>query len=71
MNVAIGTDGAASNNSLNFFKELYLTSNLQKIKHKDPIALEAIEVLKMATINGAKALSLNNTEQYKLKILQI
>lgn len=56
--VAIGTDGPASNNNLNFFKEMYLTATLQKIKYQDAAAVPAYEVLKMATVNGANMLGL-------------
>ena len=60
INIAIGTDGAASNNSYNFFKEMYLTSVLQKGVMNDASALNSKEILKMATINMARALGLKN-----------
>lgn len=54
--VAIGTDGPASNNALDFFREMYLTSVLAKIKEEDAAALPAMEVLKMACHTGAHAM---------------
>jgi 5-methylthioadenosine/S-adenosylhomocysteine deaminase len=55
--VGIGTDGpAGSNNDLNLMEEIDLASKLQKVKHRDPQALPAIQALEMATINGARAL---------------
>ena len=51
--VAIGTDGPASNNAIDMFREMYLTSTLQKVTSKDPSVLKAKEILKMAMINGA------------------
>jgi len=55
VNVAIGTDGVASNNSHDVFEELKIASVLQKYATNDPTALPAYETLKMATVNGAKA----------------
>ena len=62
VNVAIGTDGPASNNSLDMFKEMTLVYSLQKVSLKDPKAMPAFEVLKMATVNGAKAMGLDNSD---------
>lgn len=60
--VAIGTDGPASNNNLNFFKEMYLTATLQKVKYQDAAAVKPIEVLQMATYNGAHLLGLEQCD---------
>lgn len=62
INVAIGTDGPASNNNLNFFKEMYLTAALQKIKYEDAAAVSPFEVIKMATTSGAWLLGLNDCD---------
>jgi len=55
VNVALGTDGVASNNSHDLFEELKMASLLQKYATSDPTTLPAFETLKMATVNGAKA----------------
>jgi 5-methylthioadenosine/S-adenosylhomocysteine deaminase len=55
-NVALGTDGCASNNTLDMFEEMKTTALLHKVNSMDPTTLPADEVLKMATLNGAKAL---------------
>ncbi len=62
LNLAIGTDGPASNNCLDMFREMFLLTGLQKISLKDASAMDAIEVLKMATIGGAKAMGLNQAD---------
>ena len=56
INVALGTDGAASNNRLNMLGELQLASLIGKTENSDSKAVDAWTVLEMATINGARAL---------------
>ena len=58
INVSIGTDGAASNNDLDMFSEMRTTALLAKAVAKDASAVSAEQALRMATINGAKALGL-------------
>ena len=60
--VAIGTDGPASNNCLDMFREMFLTTGLQKAICDDPQAVPATEVLKMATVNGAHAMGLTECD---------
>ena len=54
--VGLGTDGAASNNSLNIMSEIKLAALLQKVHTKDPRALDAQTALELATIRGAQAI---------------
>ncbi len=56
LNVGIGTDGCSSNNTLNMFKEMTICSFVQKVNAMDPTVLPADEILKLATIGGAKAM---------------
>ena len=59
VNVAIGTDGAASNNDLDMLGEMRTTALLAKGVSQDATALPAHTALRMATLNGARALGLN------------
>lgn len=60
VNVAIGTDGAASNNDLDVFGELRTAALLGKGVAGDAAVLPAVRVLRMATLNGARALGLGD-----------
>merc|ERR1712232_260078 len=60
VNVALGTDGASSNNSLDMMSEMRLAALLAKGVAKDATALPAMAALRMATLNGAKALGLDH-----------
>jgi 5-methylthioadenosine/S-adenosylhomocysteine deaminase len=57
--VGIGTDGCASNNSLDMFREMDMLAKLQKLAGADPTALPAAEVLGCATSSGAEAVGLD------------
>ncbi len=62
INVAIGTDGPASNNCLDMFREMFLVTGLAKLREQDASAVDAWEVLKMATVGGSKAMNLPDTD---------
>lgn len=62
INIAIGTDGPASNNCLDMFREMFLTTALAKYRENDASAVDANEVLRMATVNGAHAMGLYNCD---------
>ena len=62
INVAIGTDGPASNNCLDMFREMFLVTGLAKLREQNAAAVDAWEVLKMATVNGSKAMNLPDTD---------
>jgi len=65
INVALGTDGASSNNNLNMWEEMNLAALIHKGARRDPLAVKAEEAFKMATVNGARALGFNNTGKIK------
>ena len=56
--VAIGTDGPASNNCLDMFREMFLVTGLAKLRERDASCMPAEEVLYMATAGGAYAMGL-------------
>ncbi len=58
INVCIGTDGAASNNSLNMFHEMNLLGLIHKGAREKADCVSAREIFRMATLNGAKALGM-------------
>lgn len=62
INVAIGTDGPSSNNCLDMFREMFLVTGLAKLREKDASVVSGMDVLKMATVNGAKAMGLEDCD---------
>lgn len=58
--VGLGTDGCASNNDLDMLLEMDTAAKLHKVNNYDPTVMDAHTVLRMSTIEGAKALGLNN-----------
>lgn len=60
--IAIGTDGPASNNCLDMFKEMFLTTSLQKLKSNDASTMDGNDVLKMATVTGANCMGLSDCD---------
>lgn len=58
ISMAIGTDGPASNNCLDMFREMFLTSTLAKVRETDAECVSADEILYMATAGGAYAMQL-------------
>ena len=58
--VGLGTDGCASNNNLDIIKEMGTAARLHKVARLDPTVLDAKTVMRMATIEGAKVLGMEN-----------
>jgi len=62
VNLAIGTDGPSSNNSLDMFREMYLACVLQKLSLGDAAAMDALKVLEMACSGSALAMGLSDCD---------
>lgn len=62
INIGIGTDGPASNNCLDMFREMFLVTGLAKLREHDASAVDANKVLAMATLGGAKAMGLTDCD---------
>ena len=58
--VGIGTDGAASNDSQDMLQAIKMAALLQKLHHLDALVIDALDVLTMATIDGARALGIDD-----------
>ena len=60
--IAIGTDEPSSNNCLDMFREMFLVTGLAKLHDKNAAAVVPAEVMKMATVNGARCMGLNDCD---------
>lgn len=60
IHVALGTDGAASNNDLNMLGEMRSAAFLAKLSNQNPESLAAAKALELATLQGAKALGMDH-----------
>jgi len=58
--VGLGTDGAAGNNDLDLFGEMAMAARLHKVFTGDPTVLDARTVIRMATLDGAKAIGMGD-----------
>ncbi len=66
INVALGTDGASSNNNLNLLEEMHLAAVIHNGFRQDPTAVKPEEILKMATVNGARLQRRGDTGELKV-----
>lgn len=60
--VAIGTDGPASNNCLDMFREMFLVAGLSRVREGDASSPDTMKVLRMATVQGARAMRLSKAD---------
>lgn len=63
VHLALGTDGPASNNCLDMFREMFLATGLQKLANQDASAMAAETVFEMATRGGALAMGLADCDE--------
>ena len=62
MNIAVGTDGAGSNNALDMFREMYLDTVLSNVETHNAAAVDPFKILKAATSGGALCMGLNDCD---------
>ena len=60
INIGLGTDGIGSTTTMDMFEEMKTAAYLQKVNTMEPSSISAYDILKMATIEGAKVLGLEN-----------
>lgn len=60
INIGLGTDGIGSTTTMDMFEEMKTAAYLQKVNTMEPSSIAAYDILKMATIEGAKVLGLEN-----------
>jgi 5-methylthioadenosine/S-adenosylhomocysteine deaminase len=65
INLCLGTDGTSSNNNLNMFEEMETGAMLQKLYYKDATKFSGKTMIKVSTINGARALNIKNLGSIK------
>ncbi len=63
ISLAIGTDGPASNNALDMFREMFLASALSKVKYMDAAVVDSSEIFYAATTSGARCMGLENCDR--------
>ena len=62
INIGIGTDGPASNNCLDMFREMFLVTGLAKLREEDAAVVDALDVLNMATVGSAVSMRLDECD---------
>lgn len=62
INLAVGTDGASSNNALDMFREMYMIAATQKLNDRDAASTDAIDILRMATQGSALCMGLTDCD---------